>query len=67
MKNSNLIPFSSWLQEIHRDRVTGWRWRRDKIVATVNIHGRPYIHRDEIARFEERAMNGEFAVEKQVG
>ena len=58
---SNLVPFDGWLSELGRTRCTGWRWRETGIVATVNIHGRHYITREEIARFESRAMAGDFA------
>ena len=33
------------------------------MLATVNIYGRQYILRSEIARFNERAAAGEFARE----
>lgn len=58
---SQVIPFSDWLASISRDRITGWRWRRDGLINTINIHGRLYIHHDEIRRFEKRAIEGEFA------
>jgi hypothetical protein len=58
---SNLVPFDGWLSELGKTRCTGWRWRDTGIVVTVNIHGRHYITREEIARFEARAMAGDFA------
>ena len=61
MKTSNLVPFRSWLADMALDRVTGWRYRKQGLVRTCSIHGRIYIHADEIARFEARAAAGEFA------
>ncbi len=58
---SNLVPFDDWLSQLGKTRCTGWRWRDTGIVVTVNIHGRHYITREEIARFEARAMAGDFA------
>ena len=57
---SNLISVDRWLKDLGKTRVTGYRWRRDGLVSTINIYGRHYITRDEIARFEARAMAGEF-------
>src|SRR5437763_265576 len=58
---SNLVPFDQWLRSIGKGRVTGWNWRKSGSVNTTNIFGRLYITRSEIARFEERAANGDFA------
>jgi len=58
---SRLYSFNRWLKAIDRSRATGWRWRLNGIVETVNIRGRVYISRDEIERFESRACAGEFA------
>ena len=44
---------------------TLWRWRKAGMLNTVNIYGRQYGLRSEIARFNERAAAGEFA--KQLG
>jgi len=38
-----------------------WRDRKKGMLKTVNICGRQYILRAEIARFNERAAAGEFA------
>ena len=40
---------------------TVWRYRKKKMLTTLNIDGRLYILRSEIARFNERAAAGEFA------
>jgi hypothetical protein len=41
--------------------VTVWRYRKKGMFTTVNICGRQYILRAEIARFNQRAAAGEFA------
>jgi len=56
----NIVSFDSWLNSINRTRCTGWRWRRDGLISTQNVFGKLYITRDEIARFEARALSGEF-------
>lgn len=58
---SGLLAFNRWLKDTGIGRATGWRWRRDGIIQTLNIYGRCYISREEIARFEEAAKLGEFA------
>jgi predicted site-specific integrase-resolvase len=58
---SNLVAFDQWLASIGLTRTTGYRYRRQGLLNTVNIFGRLYITREEIARFEQRALNGEFA------
>ena len=58
---SNLISFDSWLRGIEKTRVTGFRYRKAGLIETVNIFGRLYVTREEIARFESRAMAGDFA------
>lgn len=61
--NANLVSFDKWLSEIGLTRTTGYRYRQKGLVSTVNIFGRLYISREEIARFETRAVSGEFARE----
>ena len=56
----NLVSFYGWLESLDKTRTTGWRWRKDGLVKTVNIFGKLYITREEIARFERRAIAGEF-------
>ena len=41
--------------------VTLWRYRRAGWLKTINIAGRIYVTRSEIARFNRRAAAGEFA------
>jgi hypothetical protein len=56
----NLVSFYGWLESLDKTRTTGWRWRRDGLIKTVNIFGKLYVHREEIAKFESRALAGEF-------
>lgn len=60
---SSLASFDEWLRSIGLTRTTGYRYRQKGLVSTVNIFGRLYISREEIARFEQRAMAGEFSQE----
>jgi hypothetical protein len=60
---SRLIPFDRWLRDIGKSRATGWRWRCNGVVSTCNVFGRRYITREEIARFERAALDGELARE----
>jgi len=58
-------PFVSLVKfrnEMGISDVTAWRWRKNGILATVNIGGRQYVSHEEIKRFSERAEAGEFAV-----
>jgi len=41
--------------------VTIWRFRKKNFLRTVNICGRHYVLRSEIARFNARALAGEFS------
>ena len=58
---SGLVSFEKWLEEIGKTPATGWRWRKQKWIETVNIAGRVYVHRAAIAEFERRAAAGEFS------
>jgi len=55
-----LVSFDAWLASIDKTRTTGWRWRKAELIKTVNVFGKLYVTRDEIVRFEQRAMSGEF-------
>ena len=55
-----LKPFNRWCRENGITRATGWRWRRDGIIKTINIYGRQYVSHDEEERFQERANRGDF-------
>jgi hypothetical protein len=70
MSNSNhsekatapkLHRFDSWLRTIPASSTTGWRWRKERMIRTLNIAGRVYIAEDAIAEFMVRAERGEFA------
>lgn len=56
----NLVSYFGWLGTLGKTRTTGWRWRKCGLIQTVNIFGKLYVTRDEISRFEQRAMSGEF-------
>ena len=58
---SQLFSFEDWLRGRGLTRTTGYRYRRDGLLQTVNIFGRLYITRDEIEKFERRAIAGEFS------
>jgi hypothetical protein len=47
-------------------RSTGWRWRKNGWLTTVNIAGRPYLTDKALAEFMRRAEAGEFAKERHV-
>ena len=61
--SSELTPFEKWLDDLGICRQTGWRWRKSNVVSTVNIFGKLYITSEEILRFKERALSGEFYLE----
>lgn len=58
---SNLICLDQYLTAINRSRCTFWRWQKLGLIKAVNVCGRNYIARDEIRRFEEAAVRGDFA------
>ena len=60
------MAFNAWLQEVGVTSVTGWRWRRNGWLKTVNIAGRQYISHDAIQDFTRRAQSGEFEKEHKV-
>jgi hypothetical protein len=62
---SNLLAIEKWRSETGISATTLWRWRRLKMLTTIQILGRTYISREEIARFEQRAAAGEFAKENK--
>ncbi len=64
--SSNLLLFGRWLKDLGRSECTGWRWRKNNWVSTLNLAGRIYITRAEILRFEQRATRGEFSLEHKV-
>jgi len=58
---SPIILFVLFLNSLGVTPPTGWRWRKLGWIKTLNIAGRVYVTRDEIRRFQERAVNGEFS------
>lgn len=58
---SDLVAFDKWVSELGISATTAWRWRRKGFLTTVQILGRNYISRAEIAAFEQRASAGEYA------
>ena len=57
---SNLFCFYQYLAGRKLTRTTGYRYRQQGIIKVINIFGRLYISREEIEKFERRALNGEF-------
>ena len=57
---SNLYSFDGYIKGRGLTRYSGWRYRKLGLISTVNIFGRLYITREEIARFEARAIAGDF-------
>jgi len=55
-----MVSFDAWLNSLNRTRCTGWRWRKHGLIITQNVFGKLYITRDEIERFEARALAGDF-------
>jgi hypothetical protein len=57
------IALDKFIQQSGLSAVTVWRYRRLGWLNTLNICGRHYLTRAEIARFNTRAAAGEFAKE----
>jgi hypothetical protein len=55
------IALDKFIQQSGLSPVTVWRYRRAGWLNTLNICGRHYLTRCEIARFNARAAAGEFA------
>ena len=55
------IALDKFIQQSGWSSVTIWRYRRAGWLNTLNICGRHYLARAEIARFNARAAAGEFA------
>ena len=50
-----------FMEQTGLSATTLWRWRKAGMLNTINVYGRQYILRSEIARCNERAVAGEFA------
>jgi predicted DNA-binding transcriptional regulator AlpA len=59
---SQLVPVSSWRKSIGKGETTIWRWKKNGwLPPGINIGGKSYLTRGQIAEFEARAFSGEFA------
>jgi hypothetical protein len=57
-----LVSIAIFARQIGRTPVTLWRWQKlGWLDASVNIAGKPYLTRESIDRFTQRATAGEFA------
>ena len=56
-----MMSLDKFIEQTGLSAVTVWRYRKKGMLATVNICGRQYILRAEVARFNERGAAGEFA------
>jgi hypothetical protein len=56
-----MMSLDKFIEQTGLSAVTVWRYRKKGMLTTVNICGRQYILRAEIARFNQRAAAGEFA------
>jgi hypothetical protein len=63
---SDLVSYDKWLSDVAITATTGWRWRKRGIIRTINIYGRLYVSRQQIADFELRAAAGELARENKI-
>ena len=52
------MEFWYWLDKIGKSRATGYRWRAEGRLQTVNIDGQLFITHKEIDRFWTRAKAG---------
>jgi len=55
------MALDKFIEQTGLSPVTIWRFRKKDFLETVNICGRHYILRSEIARFNARALAGEFS------
>jgi predicted site-specific integrase-resolvase len=58
---SDLMSLRTWLDGLGVSDTTGWRWRKEGVIKTVNIYGRQYVTRQARAEFLARAESGEFS------
>ena len=58
---TSLCSFGQYLASVGVSPTTGWRWRQQGRIETVNIDGRLFVTEDAIAKFEKRAAAGEFS------
>jgi hypothetical protein len=55
------MALDKFIEQTGLSPVTVWRFRKKKFLSTINICGRHYVLRSEIARFNSRALAGEFS------
>jgi hypothetical protein len=55
------MALSQFIEQAALSPTTVWRFRKRGFLRTINICGRHYVLRSEIARFNARALTGEFA------
>jgi hypothetical protein len=55
------ISLDKFIEQTGLSPVTIWRFRKKKFLQTINICGRHYVLRSEVARFNARALAGEFS------
>jgi len=55
------LALDKFIEQSGLSAVTVWRYRRAGWLNTLNICGRHYLTRSEIARFNARAVAGEFS------
>ncbi len=56
-----IVSLQKFCRSVGISPVTAWRYRRAKMLRTINIAGRQYVTREAIAEFMQRAEAGEFA------
>ena len=61
-----IATFDSWCKSVGISAVTGWRWRGEGKIKTIEINGRNYVSQEAIDEFERRAKAGEFSVKTAV-
>lgn len=61
-----ILSLHKFCQQAGISDVTGWRWRKNGWLTTVNIAGRPYLTDKALADFLRRAEGGEFAKEHRL-
>jgi hypothetical protein len=55
------MALDKFIEQTGLSHVTIWRFRKKDFLRTVNICGRHYVLRSEVARFNARALAGEFS------
>jgi hypothetical protein len=60
-RSGGLVSFDQWRRDVGISRTTGWRWRRNGWVQTLNISGKVYVGLAEASQFVALAKAGRFA------